>query len=99
MKYVYPAVFTQEENGQYSIHFPDIPNCFTGADTLYDGLFMANDALCLMLYDAEDRGLPINPPSDIRSIVVEPNEFATLISCDTAVCQEFFRKQASAKSA
>lgn len=32
-KYVYPAVFTQEAEGGYSINFPDLPNCFTvGAD-------------------------------------------------------------------
>ena len=99
MQYVYPAIFTLEDNGQYSIRFPDIPNCFTGGDTLYEGLFMANDALCLMLYDAEERGLPIATPTDIRDVVVGPNEFATLISCDTAVYQEFFRKQAAAKSA
>ena len=49
-KYVYPAVFTQEAEGGYSINFPDLPNCFTSAPTLEEGLEMAADVLCLTLY-------------------------------------------------
>lgn len=30
-KYVYPAIFTSEEDGGYSIVFPDIEGCFTGS--------------------------------------------------------------------
>ncbi len=28
-KYVYPAVFTPEDGGMFSVNFPDIENCFT----------------------------------------------------------------------
>ena len=28
-KYVYPAIFTKEDNGGYSIAFPDIQGCHT----------------------------------------------------------------------
>jgi len=50
-KYAYPAIFTQEDNGMYSIKFPDFEACFTQGDNLQDGLEMANDVLCLTLYD------------------------------------------------
>ena len=50
-KYVYPAVFTHEAEGGYSITFPDLPDCATSAETLEEGIEMAADALCLMLYD------------------------------------------------
>ena len=54
-KYVYPAVFTHEAEGGYSITFPDLPDCATSAETLEEGIEMAADALCLMLYDMEYR--------------------------------------------
>ena len=57
-KYVYPAVFTQEAEGGYSINFPDLPNCFTSAPTLEEGLEMAADVLCLTLYGMEEDGIP-----------------------------------------
>lgn len=60
-KYIYPAVFTPEEDGGYSINFPDIESCYTSAETLEEGLDMANDVLCLMLYDMEENGREIPP--------------------------------------
>ena len=47
-KYVYPAVFTHEAEGGYSITFPDLPDCATSAETLEEGIEMAADALCLI---------------------------------------------------
>ena len=37
-KYVYPAVFTHEAEGGYSITFPDLPDCATSAETLEEGI-------------------------------------------------------------
>ncbi len=42
-KYIFPAIFTPEEQGEFSIHFPDIENCFTCGDNLEDGIRMAVD--------------------------------------------------------
>ena len=33
-KYIYPAVFTKEEDGGYSVVFPDLESCYTCGDTL-----------------------------------------------------------------
>ena len=63
-KYVYPAILTPEENGQYSVIFPDIKNCYTGGDDMADALEMAEDVLCLTLYGMEKDGKKIPPPSD-----------------------------------
>ena len=54
-KYVYPAIFMPEENA-YSIFFPDFTSCYTSAPTLAEGMAMANDVLCLTLYDMEENG-------------------------------------------
>ena len=83
-KYVYPAVFTPEEEG-YSINFPDLENCFTSAETLEEGMEMANDVLCLTLYGLEQDDKPIPPASTVNAVEHRPEEFVTLISCDTAV--------------
>lgn len=83
-KYVYPAIFTPDADG-FSIRFPDVPNCFTDGENLADALEMAEDVLCMMLYDAEERGQKISPASDLATVQssIEPGEFVTLIGCDT----------------
>ena len=82
-KYVYPAVFEPEEQGAYSILFPDIPGCYTCGNNLYDGLEMAADALALMLTHLEDENRCIPAPAKINDIHLDLGAFATYISCDT----------------
>ena len=88
-KYVYPAVFTQEAEGGYSINFPDLPNCFTSAPTLEEGLEMAADVLCLTLYGMEEDG--ITPPA-------AKNELTTLVRCDTIEYRRFYDNKAVKKT-
>ena len=97
-KYVYPAVFTAEAEGGYSISFPDVPGCYTGADALEDGMAMAEDALCLMLYDMEETGREISKPSRLKDVFVGENEFVTLIACDTLEYRKFFNNKAVKKT-
>ena len=52
-KYVYPAVFTPEEDGNYSGFFPDLDGCYTCGDDLQDAIVMAEDVLAFYLYDVE----------------------------------------------
>lgn len=97
-KYVYPAVFVPEEEGGYSIYFPDLDNCFTQAETLEDGIKMASDALCLTLYDMEENNQSIPKASSIRDIKTNGDEFTTLISCDTIEYRKFFNSKAVKKT-
>ncbi len=39
-KYVYPAIFTSEDDGGYSVSFPDIESCYTCGDDMADALTM-----------------------------------------------------------
>ena len=70
MKYAYPAIFREESDGLYSVEFPDLEGCFTSGETLPDAIEMAEDALCLMLYDMEEDGETIPAPSNPKDIVV-----------------------------
>lgn len=99
-KYIYPAIFTPEGDGSYSIRFPDVPNCFTGGGSLEEAMDMANDALCLMLYDMEQNGKQINSASSVATIqeLAEQDEFVTLIACDTLAYRRFYDNKAVKKT-
>lgn len=84
MKYVFPAIFHPEEEGGYSVFFPDIDGCFTQGETMADALDMAEDALNLMLWDMEKRRVNIPEASDAREIKANPGDYVSLIRADTA---------------
>ena len=98
MKYVYPAIFSQDENGQYSVFFPDLDGCYTGGNDLPDAIEMAQDALCLFLYHMEMDKKEIKKPSDVKTIKTEGSEFVSLVSCDTLEYRKYFGKQAVRKT-
>ena len=82
-RYAYPAVFTPEENGQFSVNFPDLESCHTCGDDLEDALFMAEDVLAFVLYDYERERRDITEPSAAKKIKMEENEFINFVACDT----------------
>ena len=83
MKYVYPAVFHPEEEGGFSVFFPDIEGCFTQCDTELEAVTMAEDALNLMLWDMEEHGKPVPAPSKIANLTLQGGDFPVLIKADT----------------
>ncbi len=97
-KYIYPAIFTPEANGQFSICFPDIENCFTCGDDLEDGINMAEDVLSLMLTHLEDTGREIPIASAINDLTTENGSFATYISCDTIAYRRLMNNTAVKKT-
>jgi len=97
-KYVYPAVFTEEEEGGYSVNFPDIKNCFTCGNDMSDAIEMAEDVLCLMLYDMEKDGKEIPAPSDCKSIKTEANDVVSLVHCDTEFYRRFYENKSVKKT-
>ena len=49
---IYPAVFHKEDDGRYSVEFPDL-GCATCGETLEEAFQMAKEALALWLDDCE----------------------------------------------
>ena len=98
-KYVFPAIFTPEENG-YTIIFPDVENCFTEGDSLTEAMDNAKDVLCMMLYDLERNGREIPAASGVMEMQQRAgeNEFVTLISCDTIEYRKFRNNRAVKKT-
>ena len=87
-KYLYPAVFTQESDGGYLVNFHDIEGCYTQGDNLQDAYEMAEDVLCLCLYDLEESNGIIPLPSNPTDITVENGSFVALVNADTLEYQK-----------
>lgn len=98
MRYIFPALFSPENDGSYSVTFPDIDGCYTYGDSLDDALSMAEDALCLMLYDMEKDKAAIPEPTDINDLIRKPDEIATLVRCDTDFYRRFYKSKAVKKT-
>lgn len=67
----FPAIFTEEEDGKYSVNFPDLEACFTCGDNLCDAQSMARDVLELTLKCYKDRGKEIPGPKNERMVLAE----------------------------
>ena len=73
MSRFYFAGFVPTQDG-YHIIIPDIPSCFTCADTLDEGMDMAADVLAMMLRDmtANNQSVPeASPLPRVRELVAE----------------------------
>lgn len=97
-KYVYPAIFTPEEDGSYSIVFPDLEGCYTCGDNLEDGIEMAEDALALVLYGYEKDDREIPAPSARSAFSVSGNDFVNFIACDTMKYRKMYNNKAVKKT-
>lgn len=96
-KYVYPAIFEKEENGGFSVVFPDLEGCYTCGDDLTDAMCMAEDVLAFTLYDYEKENKEIPVPSDPATIKAE-NCFINFIACDTLEYQKMNNNKAVKKT-
>ncbi|HHT95433.1 MAG TPA: type II toxin-antitoxin system HicB family antitoxin [Clostridia bacterium] len=94
MKYVYPAIFTVEEDGGYSVNFPDFESCYTCGDTLAESLAMAEDVLAFTLYKLETEQALLPAPGKLQGLSLGENEFANYIACDTME----YRKRKNSKA-
>lgn len=97
-KYFYPAVITQEDENLYSVIFPDIEDCSTSGESMEEIYEMAQDALCLKLYDMEECGEDIPKASTAPQIKLDVNQFIVIISCDTQEYRRYFDNKAVKKT-
>lgn len=98
MKYVYPAVFTKEDDGLYAVVFNDLESCYTSGSSLADAMEMAEDVLALTLYGYEVNKKAIPEPTPIDEISVEKNEFVNYVACDTLEYRKMYSNKAVKKT-
>lgn len=96
MKYVYPAIFTSEEKN-ILVTVPDLPGLHTFGNSMADALFMAQDAIEMWLWDAENSGESIPPASSQKKIAKmckSPDQVVSMVAADT----DEYRRQNDSRS-
>jgi len=96
-KYIYPAIF-EKEGDFYNVCFPDLESCYTQGEGIADAYEMAEDALCLTLYNLEEEGKEIPKASEVNMLKIKDNGFVSLVSCDTLEYRKFYDNRAVKKT-
>lgn len=68
MNYIYPAIFYPEDNGQFSVIFPDLNDLATYGDNLADAFAMAQEACGQYLFTSLRYGDPLPKASNISNV-------------------------------
>lgn len=97
-KYAYPAIFTLENDGGYSIRFPDLEGCYTCGDDMADALIMAEDVLALTLYGYERDNREIPSPSKEDQLSLSDREFINFVVCDTLEYRKMYNNKSIKKT-
>jgi len=90
MKYVFPAVFRPEDDGGFCVFFPDVKRGATQGETVSECIDMAQDFLCLALYEMERDGVLIPEATDMKVLATEESDIVTLISVDTDFYHRYY---------
>ena len=93
MKYVYPAVIHPEQEGGYSVYFPDVKRGATQGETLAECIDNGEDFLCLALYRMEEDKITVPVPSQPNEIETEAGDIVTLISIDTDTYRRYYENK------
>lgn len=82
MEYVFPAIFHENDDGSYTVLFPDLPGCISEGKTLANAMYMAERAVTQWIEYLRDSREEIPSPSDYQSLRVDENEFINFIRAD-----------------
>jgi len=78
-EYVYPAIFSGNDDGSYTITFPDLPGCISESKTLANALYMAHGALSQWIGYLMDKNQTIPEATELDAIETQKGEFVNLI--------------------
>lgn len=80
MYYAYPAIFYPEEDGRYSVIFPDLNDLATYGDDLADALAMAQEACGQYLFTCLKDGEKLPLPTPLKDVTKdEENAFVNVV--------------------
>lgn len=95
MKYVYPAIFTPIDEG-FAVKVPDLPGCRTCGKDLAEAIAMAEDAVAMWLWDAENKKEETPAPS--ASLAAEAPSFCNYVMADTDAYRRQYDNRAVKKT-
>lgn len=81
MNYIYPAVFYQEEDGRYSVIFPDLNDLATFGDNLGDAFAMAQEACGQYLFTSLRDGEALPAPTPIDAVTKDGDAALVNLIC------------------
>ncbi len=81
-EYVYPALFHPNEDGTYTVTYPDLPGCISEGKSLGNAMYMAQTALAQWIEYLVDKKQPLPSASNTKSIETDPDDFINLIRAD-----------------
>jgi len=74
MKCSYPVCIYKENNGKYSIVFPDLNGISAAGDNLTEAMAMASECLACYIYTLRLEGKEIPEPSELKQVKLEEND-------------------------
>lgn len=81
-EYVYPAVFHANEDGTFTVMYPDLPGCITEGKDLANAMYMAQSALTQWIEYLTDKKEEIPSAHTMQETPAEAGEFVNLIRAD-----------------
>ena len=81
-EYVFPALFHLNEDGSFTITYPDLPGCISEGKSLGNAMYMAQSALTQWMEYLTDKKQSIPSASDLKSIETTQGEFVNLIRAE-----------------
>lgn len=82
-EYVYPAIFHKNNDGSFTVTFPDLPGCITEGKTMGNALKMAQSALAQWIDFLHDEKEAIPEASEYSAITPAEGEAVSLVQADT----------------
>ena len=81
-EYIYPAIFHPNNDGSYTITFPDLPGCISEGKSLGNAIYMAQSALTQWIKYLVDQKQDIPSDSAPQSVRIEGGEIVNLVCAD-----------------
>ena len=82
MDYVYPAIFHSNDDGSYTITYPDLPGCISEGKSLSNAMRMAQSALTQWIEYLTEMNQILPEASANKDIVTDDGEFINLVSAE-----------------
>jgi predicted RNase H-like HicB family nuclease len=82
MEYVYPAIFHKNDDGSFTITYPDLPGCVSEGKSLGNALYMAQSALIQWIGYLSDKKQEIPKATMDINIDITDGEFINLVRAE-----------------
>jgi predicted RNase H-like HicB family nuclease len=78
-RYIFPAYFCYDIDGQVGVVFPDLPGCVSQGDNEEEALRLALEGLAFHLWGMEEDGDVVPKPTSIKTLSPSSDQIIALI--------------------